>query len=70
MKPPFSVIAIVNGRESVVRAFVTFTEARRWAEKARLSSTAHLDSYRLEIAENFGDRSRFAIHDKKWETAQ
>jgi hypothetical protein len=65
----YLVIVTVNGSENVSgEPHASYASAEAEAHRVKLGSTSHLRSYRLEVVENFGDRSRFAIHDKKWES--
>ena len=68
MSQSFFVITTVNNNENKSKPFTTYKDALTHATRVRLSSTDHLQSYRLEVAENFGDHSRFVVYDKNWET--
>lgn len=71
MATGFKIITTVNGRENVSEeTFQSFNEAMAVAKQRQLGSTKHLRAYRLEVVENFGDRSRYALHDKRWELGE
>lgn len=67
MKPQFKVTVTVNGRENNSGEFLTYRLAEKHANRIALSSVRHLESYRVEIVELFGDKSRYVIMDKSWE---